>query len=622
MVSKKFAVLLSTVFVLAACCACEVNSDSGSGTGTGTGTGSGNQTAHTQFKAADYANLPVLPFTSVQAVQESGSSKFKMQASWADTYHVTFSSKNLARLEVYDESGTELKCATASFDLKLNEGQTVYVNAAPVKDKVRFTVKGEDNPAPLPLELGEAPDITQFDTTGNPAVDPLEPATISYVKRKNTKYVYSNAPETLLPEHDIINKCVTRQDVSDQSVYFTFEHQSRELQIRLGRSVYYGYRVRNTGEQDMYVTVRSVGFQFAGKGAYMGEEEWINFYRTKFALPDFSDVSESAMGNYTAHLDFYGKYIVNEYQPTTYRIPAGQYMYVMGGTTVDAFDGINVADTANKKSINAVVENGAVVFDVVGKAEGAFYIYDDISAVKPGTPGGDSHMGGTIQPDASCGWDEGYVVDNQATWTFNDNTQAQTLPVTFTNYYNEDMGSYAREYSPYTGKPNTPIEGTTAHVQNRTDWATHLDVQQAHDAVGTDVALFHTVDLEGNEVVYGCNYWDSEGKLPNMGSWMKDYQDVFTFVNQGNQPRTVRINIVPNGAMPVMMRSMDGKRVMEEGLKPFYAMYYNANEYGDRFDKACHYEVVIPAHSVKQFVVEYNLMANSYGYVKHSVDLI
>ena len=616
MLRKKFAALLSTVFVLAACGACTTTPESGNG--------SGNQSAqHTPFKAADYANLPVVPFTSVQAVQERGSGRFKMQASWADTYHVTFSNKNLARLEVYDESGTELKCATENFDLDLSAGQTVYVNAVPVKDKVRFSVKGEDNPAPQPFDVGEAPDATQFSTvSADPAVSPLEPATINYVKRKNTKYVYSNAPETLLPEHDLVNKCVTRQDVSNQSVFFTFEHQSRELQIQLGINVYYGYRVRNTGTADMYVTVKGVGLQLAGKGAYMGEKEWIDFYRTKFALPDFSDVSDSAMANYKAHLDFDGKYLVTEYQPTTYRIPAGAYMYVIGGTSVDAFDGINVANTANKKTTNAVVENGAVAFDVVGQAEGAFYIYDDLTAIAPGTPGGDSHMGGTIQPDASCGWDEGYVIDNQATWTFNDATAAQTLPVTYTNYYNEEMGEYAREYSPYTGTPNTPIEGTTAHVQNRTDWATHLDVQQAHDAVGTDVALFHTVDLEGNEVVYGCNYWDSEGKLPNMGSWMKDYQDLFTFVNQGDQPRTVRINIVPNGAMPVMMRSLDGRIIMEEGLKPFYAMYYNANDYGDRFDKACHYEVVIPAHSVKQFVVEYNLMANSYGYVKHSVELI
>ena len=163
-------------------------------------------------------------------------------------------------------------------------------------------------------------------------------------------------------------------------------------------------------------------------------------------------------------------------------------------------------------------------------------------------------------------------------------------------------------------------------MQNRNYWATHLDVQQSFDCVGTEVALFHTVDKNGNPIVYGCNYWDSEGKLPNMGSWMKDYQDVFTFVNQGDKPRTVRINIIPNGAMPVMMRSMDGKRIMDNGLAPFYALNHGPDMINgglkEGFDRACHYEVVIPPHSVKQFAVEYNLMANSNGYVRHSVELI
>ena len=573
-----------------------------------------------EYKAEDYAGLPTLQFSSVQAVDESGSCKFKMRAPWTDTYHVTFSSKVMQGIAIFDESGKEIANGTDKFDVSLTEGQTVYVYAAPAKKNVRFTVKAEENSQPLPFDVGEAPDPASFETTSaDPTVDPLEPATISYVKRKNTKYVYSNAPETLLPE--VVNQCITRQDVSNQSVYFTFEHQSRDV-----GAVWYGYRVTNTGTEDMYVTVKNIGFQLDGEGAYLGEKEWIDFYRTRFPLPDLSKLNESQMELYEGFYGFNGNYLVTEYQPTTYRIPAGQYMYVMGGTTQDSFDGINVANTANRKTSNAVVENGAVVFDVVGQAEGAFYIYNDVNKVIKGGSGYDTHMGGTIQPEASCGWDEGYVIDNQATWVFNDATKAQALPVTYTNYYSEKLGDAARENSTERGAPNTPIEGTTAHVQNRNYWATHLDVQQAHDCVGTDVALFHTVDKAGNPIVYGCNYWDSEGKLPNMGSWMKDYQDVFTFVNQGDQPRTVRINITPNGGMPVMMRSMDGKRVMDEGLAPFYALQHGPDMIKgvlrQGFDLACHYEVVIPAHSVKQFVVEYNLMANSNGYVRHSVDLI
>ena len=605
MFKKKFAAVLAAIMAVACLSSCgEQTGDEGKKP----------NLPDVEFVAADYANLPTVQLSSVQAVETSGSCKLKMKAPWSDTYHITFSKNAVKTVAIFDEAGKMIAGATENFDVTLTKGQVVNVYVEPVKTSVRFTVKGTENSQPLPFDVGEAPDPASFSTTSaDPTVDPLEPATINYVKRKNTKYIYSNAPETLV--QDVVNKCITRQDVTNESVFFTFEHQSREVE----NPVYYGYRVTNTSETDvMYVTVKNVGFQLSGKGAYMGEKEWMDFYRYQFELPDFTGLTESEYQLYEDYINFGGEYMVTEFQPTTYRIPAGEYMYVIGGTTVDAYAEINVANTANRKSINAVVENGAVLFDVVGKAEGAFYIYDDVTEVMPGGAGCDTHLGGTSQPDASCGWDEGYVVDNQATWIFNDATPAHEygLPVTYTNYYNEDLGEVAREHCTVKGTPNTPIEGTTSHVQNRDYWATHLDVQQKHDCVGTDVALFHTVDLKGNPVVYGCNYWDSEGKLPNMGSWMKDYQDVFTFVNQGDKARTVRLNAIPNGAMPVMLRSMDGKLILEEGLKPFYAMHYAA------FERACHYEIVIPPHSVKQYVLEYNLMANSSGYMSHSVDLI
>ena len=614
MFKKKVAAAVAAVLALSCLCACGENPKKPPENEP--------PKSEVKFVAADYENLPVLQFGSLQAVENSGSGKFVMKAPWTDTFKVTFSSKVIKELVIFDEEGNTLAAETSNFSISLNKGEVVYIHATPVKTSVRFTVKGTDNPQPLPFDIGEAPDPASFATTSeNPEVSPLRPATISYVKRKNTKYVYSNAPETLVQE--VVNKCITRQDVSDQSVYFTFEHQSREV----ANPVWYGYRVTNKSEtEDMYVTVKNVGFQMDGKGAYMGEKEWIDFYRTKFALPDLSTLSPSQQELYKGYYDFNGDYMITEYQPTTYRIPAGKYMYVMGGTSIDAFDCIDVAGTANRKSANAVVENGAVLFDVIGEAEGAFYIYDDIEEVIPGGAGCDTHLGGTIQPEASCGWDEGYVIDNQATWIFNDKTEGQALPVTYTNMYNSELGESAREHATARGTPNTWIEGTKEHVQNRNYWATHLDVQQSHDCVGTDVALFHTVDKNGNSIVYGCNYWDSEGKLPNMGSWMKDYQDVFTFVNQGDKPRTVRINIIPNGAMPVMMRSMDGKRIMDSGLAPFYALNHGPDMVNgglkEGFDRACHYEVVIPPHSVKQFAVEYNLMANSNGYIRHSVDLI
>ncbi len=571
-----------------------------------------------KFDLKDYESLPVVPLSSIRAVQETGSAKFKMKAKWTDSYQISFSNKAVSLVEIFDEAGKLLASGETDFALDLNAEDVVYVRVVPVKQSARVTVTPKANASPLPFDLVNIPDASKFSVESEDAsVDPLQPAELNYVKRPDTLYVYSNAPETLVPE--VLNKCQTRQDVSNKSVYFTFEHQSRDV-----GGVFYGYRVTNQGDEDMYVTVKNIGWQLDGAGAYLGELEWTNFYNTQFSLPNLKSLDESQTQNYEAWFKFSGQYVLHDYQPTTYRIPAGQYMYVMGGTTVDAFDGINVDGTANCKSTNAVVENGAVLFDVVGEAEGAFYIYNDVSKVMPGGEGIDTHLGGTIQPAASCGWDVGYVVDNSATWTFNDVTPSRKLPVNYTNYYSDEVGSTRVEgEGGTTGTPNTKIPGTKAHRQeNKLEWFTHIDVQQVQLAIGTDVTTFHTVDQNGNEIVYGCNYFDSVGKLPNMGNWMKGFIDVFTFVNQGARERKVRINIIPSGGMPCMLRNMDGTRVMTEGLAPFFMMQHGSSEHGNGFDLACHYEITVPAHTVVQYAVEYNLMANSNGNVRHSVDLI
>ena len=79
------------------------------------------------------------------------------------------------------------------------------------------------------------------------------------------------------------------------------------------------------------------------------------------------------------------------------------------------------------------------------------------------------------------------------------------------------------------------------------------------------------------------------------------------------------INLVCTGATVVLVRDMDGKRVPDSWT---YSMVRTqSDQHGDGFSKPFAYKVEIPAHSKVQFVVEYNLMANSTGYVRHSVDL-
>lgn len=601
MVLKRLAAACAATFMLFVCCACDSGTE-GSAPDGGDGEGDNVLSA--------FASLPEVRFSSMYAVEESGSCKFKMRSPFDDTFTVSFSKKVVEKVVLYDEEGKVLADKGENFDITLKEGQLVYADVKPVATNVRVTVTAHENKALMPFELGDAPDPASFKTTSDDPSDPLKPASINYVKRKDTLYVYCNAPEALSEKPEVINHCITRQSVSNQKVYFTMEQQSDT--IRPG--VFYGYRVRNTGKEDLYITVRNIGFQLAGSGSYLGEQEWTNFYNTKFLIPDLSDLTSEQMRNWKAYFNFDGKYVVPYFQPTTYRIPVGKFMYVFGGTTEDAFGEFNVGGTADQR-VDGNCQNGAVRFDVIGEAEGAYYVYNDSKLVAPGTPGGDDHLGiwDAAYHVVHTGEDEGYVVDNSATWTFNDATPSQKLPVSFTNYYADD--------APQFGTPGAKVEGITPHLQEGTEWITNINVQREHDGVvGTDMTEFHTVGPDGQRVTVGCDYYDTAGELANLGNWMKDYQDVFTFVNQGDKERTITANINCNGALVTLVRSMDGKVV--PGTELFAFQRGKDATYGDAFDKAFHYTVKIPPHTVVQFVVEFNLMANSNGYVRHSVDLI
>lgn len=591
---KKGALLLASALALCALSGCK---DQGSG----------------QISDAD---LPEVRFSSFYTVAEAGStSTVKMRVPFTDTFAVQFSEKNVSRVVIRDEADRTLVDKTAGFEIALEEGQLVYADVTTLNGRVRLNVTAKEHRSLLPFELGELPDAGSFSAvSGNPNEDPLKPAKLSYQKRDGTLYVYCNAPEELLAKPEVVNHCITRQDVSDQSVYFTFEQQSGKL----GRSVYYGYRVRNTGTEDMYVTVKNIGYQRAGSGSYHGEQEWTQFYNTRFRLPDLSVLNESQTANWKAYFNFAGNYISLDYQPVTYRVPAGEYIYVLGGTTADAYGNFNVAETANM-AVNGNCQNGAVLFDVVGQAEGAYYVYDDYHKVLPGTEGGDDHLGITdgAYGAVHTGHDVGYVVDNSAVWTFNDATPAQDLPVTYTNYYSDEIQAQLAEKIRPTGGVGEKIP-SAPHVQNSTYWITNVNVQSAPDAVGTDMTSFHTKGPDGQDIIVGCDWFDTRGRLANLGNWMKDYQEGYTFVNQGDTEREVTVSVLATGAIVAFVRNPDGSIV--SGTEKYY-FTYGATDYGEALDLGFRYTVKVPAHSVKQFVVEYNLMANSYGHVYHSVNL-
>lgn len=270
-------------------------------------------------------------------------------------------------------------------------------------------------------------------------------------------------------------------------------------------------------------------------------------------------------------------------------------------------------------AVNGNCQNGAVLFDVVGQAEGSYYVYDDYHKVLPGTEGGDDHLGiiDSKYGAVHTGHDVGYVVDNQSVWTFNDATPAQQLPVTFTNYYSDEIQAQLAEKITPTGAIGEKIP-STEHVQNRTNWITNINVQTAPEGVGTDMTSFHTKGPDGQDIIVGCDWFDTRGRLANLGNWMKDYQEGYTFVNQGDTERELTVSVLATGAIVAFVRNPDGSLV--PGTEKYY-FTYGETGYGEKLDLGFRYTVKVPAHSVKQFVVEYNLMANSYGYVNHFVTL-
>lgn len=563
-----------------------------------------------KFDLKAFESLPEVPLSDFFAVEEGKSCKLKMKAPYSDQYRISYSGSVVSSVEAYDAEGKQLNDATATnFTLDLEAGEIVYLNVVPVKSAVRLNVSAKENSAPFPFGVRkDGPDPASYVTTSEDPADPLEEAEIVYTKRPDTLYIYSNSPESLTPA--VVNSCLTREEVSDRSVFFTFEHQSQYL-VQQGmqtNGVYFGYRVTNTGTEDMYVTVKNLGLQMDGAGCWYGQQEWVDFYNTAFSLDGVNTLRPMQKQLFERWLNFSLDAKPHEFRPTTYRIPAGKYMYVIGGTTADAFGGFNVAGTANLSSEYCPIANGAVLFDVVGKAEGAFYVYTSAKKIEEGNP---DYKGNTYP--YGDGWDEGYVIDSKIEWTFNDATPAQTLPVTYTNYYSDTAPNQG-------GIAGTPIPDMTPHTFHETSWGTHLEPLVDHKFVGSDISELHSF-LNGEPSIYGTHYYGPLNEFPSIGNWMHDYQDFFTFVNRGDKDRTVRINITPNGVMPCFIRNADGTIAPE--YEPFFAIFAGSGHTdGEPFDLAVHAEIVIPAHSVRQVVVEYNLMANSYGAMKHSVDLI
>ncbi len=553
---------------------------------------------------------------SIYDILPEGTGIYKMSAPYEDVYH--FASDELTSITVYDETmSTEIAAGRNTLSVALNKRDVVYVKVSgPSESFFTMTVTLEDHLIELPYEVIENKPLDQYDVEGNPDVDPLSPHDLKVKKRHDARSVYINCnnPEKL--SSACMNTSLCNTDVTEKDVFFTFEHNNS-----VSNSFYYGYRVTNKSDHDIYILVKNLGLQTGGAGTWLGEDEWIKFYNLTFHT-EYDSLTESQKKNFAAYLGFSLEYQSENRQPISYRIPKGGYMYVMGGTSKDSYGNISVFNSADQKVISGRdgCSNGAVLFSVRGgEALGQFVTYRDSDARnlnKSDYITKEKQFGYTTQDGTGAqyaGWDDCHgVVDTQAEWVFNDSTPAGALKVNYENrFYTSDQ----------TGEPFTEIENfQTRSCNNANMWVTHINPNNTAAAVGTDMTRYITTDHEtDNPVILDYLHYDGRGSVVNIGNWMVDYQDTITLVNQGENSRTVAYRLRHNGTICTYLLDENGRLV--KNYVPSYNIIIAPSSYGDGIDQPCVINITVAPHSVVRFTLGYNLLANSNGYITHAASL-
>ena len=548
-------------------------------------------------------------------VTSDGTITYKMVAPYDDTYEISCYDATL--IEVFDKNKVLIYEHDCEGLLTFKKGQEIYIRiTAPTDVMFNLDVLARENKVVLPYEINSSIDMSTLSTQSDSTNDPLKSFEVKYTKRNDGRglYVNSNNPEKITTNE--FDTCLTRQEVTDKDVFFTFEHNNANNSF-----YYYGYRVTNTDSKDVFITVKNLGYQISGAGSWLGEDEWIKFYNTEFQT-DTSFFTTSQQSNFDAFVSFCNTYKSENRQPITYRIPAGKYIYVMGGTTADAYQNINVFNSANKR-VKGGCGNGAVIFTVSGgTAEGAFLVYKDrdastINASEYIT--NKQETGYVVTRDGVnvgsqyIGYDDCHgVVDADLMWTFNDATPSKNLPVTYQNklYTNVHSGLPYQEIKKFT----------TKYHDNVTDWVTHINPNHTKEAIGTDMTKYITIDsVTKKPISIDTLHYDGKGTTANIGNWMVDYIDTFTLVNQGNKTRKFTYKMRHNGVILAFVR--DEKGFISKTYEPKYCLRVHASEYGDAIEDPFVYTVEVPAHSIVRFSVDYNLLANASGYIKHTATL-
>ncbi len=525
----------------------------------------------------------------------SGKRTYTMTAPYTDSY--TLTGDDAVKSMTLKKGAKTFRSDDGELVAELEAGDTVALTVETYDAESSFEViaQADEHLITLPYDVAEPLDTSDI-ALENDGADPLVPAEINYVKRTGGTYVYSNNPEMVPPQY--VNKAFMRTEGLTGEVYVTYEHANYANQ-----NFYLGYQLKNESDHDVYVTVTNVGYQWTG--TWFGQLAWYDFYNTHFELPSgYYDKNGNVSKKYSSFPDYaYQDYEPRVFQPITYRLPAGEYFWVIGGTSEDAYNNINVDETANQYVNPIRCANGNVKFTVTGgEVTGSMYCYTDAEKIADETTAV-GYVAANYALQYSGVADHHGMIDNYVTWTFNDQTEDGLLPVTYTNYYDDNLPAKTAPYAAYN---------STAHTEERaTAWMTHLNPQNDHKAIGTDLVEFVWHDENGKEIIIDNDHADGAGTPANTANWMIEYQDHFTLVNQGDTDRTVKLSLKDHGTLALLVRDSQTGEV----LKARYTM--GLCETGTSYA----YTVTVPAHSIKQITLDYCLVACSYGSVKHFASL-
>lgn len=518
---------------------------------------------------------------------------YKLIADHDDSF--AFLNDGQVLLSVYDQHFHVINEDVDEFKIDLKKNSIIYLkvtNLLNLAVEFAIEVKYLNHPIKLPYDISfkEKSINTSYDNSPNL----LKECNVNYIKREGGTYIYSNNPEMFTDED--MNQCIMANNHLSGSVYLAFEHANYS-----NHDAYLGYKLINQSENDVYITIENIGFQ-AG-GTWFGQKAWFDFYNTKFSLPEDYFTNHIISDKYSSFDYGYIDYTPRIYTPTTYNLPKGESFFVIGGSSGVNYNKLNIDHSANQLLKKGQCSNGQVKFSVTnGEVKGKMFIYNQSNKINDNM---DEVGYVTIRNGKDYGRQyQGFanhhgVIDNHMSWEFNDLSKPSSLPITYTNSYSYDT-SKRKPYEAYENEQ---------HIHHSTNWMTHLNPQSNFKAVGMDMVEFTCNTTDKTQVVIDNFHADGSGESANTANWMIEYQDHFTFINRGQQKRKIILKLKDNGTLATLLRDENGNV-----LSTYYSVGLANKEYSE------YYLEIEPQSSLK-VVLDYLLVACSYGSVTHEVSL-